>query len=87
MDWSLISVQPDGPVQFGYATVAGTASTTPSSKGVNISLNGAAVNLAALNGVNWYVVEAQGDTNGDGVFCTVVATSAGGDVMVENEGE
>jgi len=87
MDWTRLNVQVTAPVQFGYATVAGDASATPASKGVSISVNGSVVNLAALNGVAWYAVAAQGDTNGNGVPVNLYATSAGGDVMIDKEGE
>jgi type IV pilus assembly protein PilA len=87
MDWSRINVQPTSPVQFGYATVAGTPSVTPAGKAVAFNVNGKAIDLTALNGHAWYVVAARGDTNGDGVFVNLYATSAGGDVMIDNEGE
>jgi prepilin-type N-terminal cleavage/methylation domain-containing protein len=87
MDWTRINVQVTAPVQFGYATVAGDTANNPAAKGVAFSVDGTSVNLAALNGVAWYVVAAQGDTNGNGVPVNVYATSAGGDVMIDKEGE
>jgi hypothetical protein len=44
-------------------------------------------NLAGLGGQPWYVVEALGDTNGDGVFVRLIGNSANGQVMIDNEGE
>ncbi len=87
MDWSILSVQPTGPLQFGYATVAGTAGQTVSSKGVSFSVNGTAVNFAPLEGKAWYVVTAQGDTNGNGVPVSLISTSASNDVWIDKEGE
>ncbi len=87
MDWSVLSVQPTGPLQFGYATVAGSASQTTSSKGVAFSVNGTAVSFTPLEGKAWYVVTARGDTNGNGVFVQLISTSASNDVWIDKEGE
>jgi type IV pilus assembly protein PilA len=86
-EWSILTVQPHGPVQFGYATVAGTSASTPAIKGVSFTVNGTSVDLSALNGQPWYVVSAACDTDGNGVPVTLYSTSAGSDVMIDKEGE
>jgi prepilin-type N-terminal cleavage/methylation domain-containing protein len=87
-DWANLNVVADGPVYFGYATQAGAPPATPASAGISITLNNQAVNLSGLGvGVPWFVATASGDTNGNGVFCNLATTSAGGDVFYENEGE
>jgi prepilin-type N-terminal cleavage/methylation domain-containing protein len=87
-DWANLNVVADGPVMFGYATQGGSPPTTPASLGVSIVLNNQTMNLTALGvGAAWFVATASGDTNGNGVFCNLATTSAGGDIFFENEGE
>jgi prepilin-type N-terminal cleavage/methylation domain-containing protein len=87
-DWANLNVVADAPVMFGYATEAGSPPSTPASAGISITLNNQSMNLAALGvGAPWFVATASGDVNGNGVFCNLATTSAGGDVFVENEGE
>jgi prepilin-type N-terminal cleavage/methylation domain-containing protein len=76
--WTLLPVHADGPVQFGYATVA---SGTPPTYGF--------VNMAgAVTTRPWYVVHAQADLDGNGGLNTeLVGTSWGSTIFSNNEGE
>ena len=78
--WALLPVQPDGPVQFGYATVAPPA-TLPSIGWVDMS--GADTSGA------WYVIRAQADLDesGGGANTELVGTSFEGTIFSHNEGQ
>jgi hypothetical protein len=79
--WTSLTVQPQAPVAFGYALqAAGTPiitltdpSTTPP-------------NLTVLMSQPWYVVEAVGDINGDGIFTRVYGFSSTTQLLVDAEG-
>jgi type IV pilus assembly protein PilA len=85
-DWANLAITPDGPVQFGYAVVAGDTTKTPGQKGVNVTIGGNAVTFPNPTGP-WYIVEAMSDLDGNGVFCTIIGTSWDNTLMIDNEGE
>lgn len=80
--WRLLNVVTDGPVRFGYAVVAGNAGVAPP------AANTTAV-IAWPNPTTepWYVVQATGDRNGNGVFAYALASSFSGEVYIENDSE
>jgi len=84
LQWSALAVQTDGPVLFGYATVAGRAGATlptlPTGMAVTPPLGGAPAS-------DWFVVSAQGDADGNGVSCTVIGTSWTNDLFIDRDGE
>jgi type IV pilus assembly protein PilA len=86
MDWSQLPLHVDGPVLFGYATVAGQAQTTAptlptGATNCNVSYGGAST-------PDWYMVEARADLDGDSsTYTTVCATSWTHDVFVINDGQ
>jgi hypothetical protein len=70
-----------GPVRFGYlvnAGAAGATMTTPST--------GPAVTWPTPPD-NWYVIQARGDTDGDGALSSYLAGSINGDVLTKDHGE
>lgn len=79
--WRLLNVTSPGNVQFGYATTAGEAFTpvTP------LTVKNAPV-WPTANGP-WYVIQAKGDADDNGVFSMYAASSFNGEVYTENEGE
>ncbi len=92
--WTTLAVEPKGPVAFGYAVVADNSGAAPSSAvSAATSKMQASVdltNLGALGGGTrgpWFVVEALGDINGDGVFTRVLGNSDTNQVIVDREGE
>ena len=79
--WWLLGPTTSGPVQFGYAVVAG---------GANVQM--ATPDLPSAPTMptptdSWYVIQAAADNDGDGNQCVVVGTSLDGEVTVANEGE
>jgi uncharacterized protein (DUF2141 family) len=46
----------------------------------------ASVSLASLS-APWYVVEAVGDMNGDGVYTRILGNSSSSQVVIDREGE
>ena len=80
--WLALRPTVSGPARFGYlvnAGVAGEAMTTPTSPGPAI--------VWPTPPDNWYVIQAVGDTDGDGVFSYYRASSLNGEVFVFNPGE
>jgi prepilin-type N-terminal cleavage/methylation domain-containing protein len=85
-DWSVLPVHVDGPVYFGYATVAGTAGSNPTPS--SLTVNGQAIPLPAPSPVDWFIVGAMCDLDNLGAPNTVVyRTSWQNIVMVSNEGQ
>lgn len=81
-NWRLLNPTASGPVQYGYATVAGPGGTTP-----NVTLSISNPPTWSLSNEPWYVIQARGDTNADGVVATFVASSFSPELYMENEGE
>ena len=53
----------DGPVMFGYATIAGAAGTRPAAAHVTAT----AIVFPATSTTDWYVIAADGDLDGNAV--------------------
>jgi type II secretory pathway pseudopilin PulG len=80
--WSALTVEAKGgPLAFGYAVIANDTGAPPT-----ITVNGANVDTANLT-APWYIVEAAGDIDGNGVFTKVYGFSNGSGLKVDNEGE
>ena len=81
--WTKLNVHPDKPVMYGYATIAGV--------GEEIVGNHESSTPGTCQAIGptdpYYVIQAQGDTNGDGVSSTVVALSCSTTLLITNEGE
>jgi type IV pilus assembly protein PilA len=75
--WATLPVHVDGPVQFGYATMASGA---PNGFGV--------VDVAGLDTtIPWYIVHAQADLDGQGApYTELVATSQGNNIWSKGDG-
>ncbi len=84
--WAVLPVHVDGPVMFGYATVAGTAGTNPAP--ASVSVNGQNVAFPSPSTVDWFVVAAMCDVDSDGKTpdTHVYTTSWSNAVMVDAEG-
>lgn len=79
--WYLLGPTTSGPVQFGYAVVAGAPGVQmPTPDLPNIS-------AMPTPADSWYLIQAAADNDGNGVQCVVVGTSLDGEVTVSNEGE
>ena len=80
--WKKIAVNPGGPVMFGYATVADVGANSGSVSGSGMMA------FAQLKATDpFYVTVAWGDTDGDGVPCTVTSYSTSNQLVVLHEGE
>jgi type IV pilus assembly protein PilA len=82
--WAVLPLHVDGPVQFGYATIAGTT-TPPTSVGQPTAF----VTIPASVGTNpWYYVTASADLDGNGgLYTELVGTSWQNTIFVFQEGE
>ena len=81
--WRLLAPEVTGPVQFGYSVVAGAAGQDMA---VPNTQNKPAWPAAADVAEPWYVIEAKGDVDADGIATMIVACSLSGDAYIENEG-
>ncbi len=82
--WSYLNVAPQAPVAFGYALIAdNTGTNAPPNLVVTKST---APNLSGMTGKPWYIVEAVGDINGDGIYTRIYGFSSSTTLFVDNEG-
>ncbi|MEB2313455.1 MAG: prepilin-type N-terminal cleavage/methylation domain-containing protein [Sorangiineae bacterium] len=79
--WRLLNVSVSDRVQFGYTTKAGPAFTAMTPLSVANPPT-----WPVANGP-WYVIQAKGDANDDGVYSMFAASSLNGEVLRQNEGE
>jgi type IV pilus assembly protein PilA len=87
--WTVLPVHVDGPVLFGYASMAGLAGVNPTSIGVpnNITVNGASLTFPTAPPTEWYVITAVADLDGNSNdFTQIWADSWTNQVFVSNEG-
>jgi type IV pilus assembly protein PilA len=86
--WKQLAVEPGAPVMYGYATIAGVGGTTAGGGGPSVQGPGAASFMAPLKATDpFYVTVAYGDTDGDGMPCTVTSYSTSNQLVVQSEGE
>jgi len=86
LDWSVLPVHVDGPVLFGYATVAGGIGTTWGYG--NLTVNGTSMGVTTPAVSDWYAVAAEGDLDGNTANVTdVFAFSWTNQMFVSNEGQ
>jgi type IV pilus assembly protein PilA len=86
MDWSMLPLHIDGPVLFGYATIAGPPSVNPTPSTVTYA--NASISLAQGLPTDWYVIAAAADLDGDATTATlVVGASWTNQISVVNEGQ
>jgi type IV pilus assembly protein PilA len=90
--WAALPIHPDGPVYFGYATVAGSPGIAPSATPLKFQGQTLAWPSAAQILDNWYIISAIGDPDGDSNagaypagFTTVVGTSWTNDLYIDEE--
>ncbi len=85
--WSALPVHVDGPVMFGYATVAGLpGGAVPAS----VTVNGAPLVFPAIPTTDWYVIAACGDLDGDPAEPNnthVYGSSWSNQIFVDREGQ
>jgi type IV pilus assembly protein PilA len=74
MDWAMLPLHVDGPVLFGYATVAGAANTSPAT--AQVTVHGQAIVFPAPSPVDWFIVAAGCDLDSDSAVKTKVYTTS-----------
>ena len=81
--WKRMPVHADGPLLYGYATVAGAQGAALPAAPV------AAVTFPAANALtsDWFVVVARGDQDGNSIFSTVVGVSWQRDLFIDKDAE
>jgi prepilin-type N-terminal cleavage/methylation domain-containing protein len=79
--WNALNVSSAAPLVFGYSVMGensiGHTFTMP--------VNGTPVSFPLK--APWYMIEADGDTDGNGVYCTIYASSLNNQLYVNQEGE
>jgi type IV pilus assembly protein PilA len=86
--WHNLPMAPPAPVMFGYATVSnfgGSSSGGSSGMAAMAPPQAAAAPLSATD--PFYVTVAWGDTDGDGIPCTITSYSTSNQLLVQSEGE
>lgn len=80
--WQLLAPTVAGPVQFGYVVKAGPAFTKPP----KLDISNPPTWSTQLT-EPWYVIMAEADANGDGVFAKYAASSLSDEIYRENVGD
>jgi prepilin-type N-terminal cleavage/methylation domain-containing protein len=80
--WKQLNVNPDGPVRYVYATIAGNAGASVPT----VSDMSPPVTFPAPT-QPWYVVKAVGDLDGDSTLSIFLASSFGNETQAQNETE
>jgi hypothetical protein len=82
-DWAVLPVHVDGPVVFGYSTIAGRAGERPTA---NVTIGGKLVQWPVPE-TDWYIVTAVGDPASAGRFVTVVGSSFSTQLLIDLGGK
>lgn len=83
-NWKVLGVNPDGPVRFRYACVAGV---TPVNMVTINKMTSPPTPPTLAAGTPWYVIQAVNDHDGNGVYAVFGSTSLGPEVFSDNETE
>jgi type IV pilus assembly protein PilA len=84
IDWSVLPLHVDGPVIFGYATIAG-GPASPFAQ--SVSVNGSPLSYTAPTVSDWYAIAAEADLDGNPATVTdVFSFSWSNQVFISNEG-
>ena len=82
----MLPLHVDGPVLFGYATVAGGPGVAPVP--ASVTVNGQSLTFPATPTADWYLVAASCDLDGQGTPNTsVYGSSFTNQVYVDEEGQ
>lgn len=85
IDWSVLPLHVDGPVLFGYATIANSNSGVFVS---TVNVNGAAVSWTQPPLMDWYEIGAEADLDGNpSGYTDVFGFSWTNQMYVSNEGQ
>jgi type IV pilus assembly protein PilA len=81
--WQDLPLHIDGPVMFGYATIAGMAGSS-TVKPVNFTVNGATVTVPSSPTTDWFEIAAHGSPDGNTTI-SVYGTSFNNDLFVDGD--
>jgi prepilin-type N-terminal cleavage/methylation domain-containing protein len=79
--WRQLGARPDGNVYYGYLVGAGGAGAVPPTLHIQNKPTWPTTTEP------WYVIEAKGDVDGNGVYSWVAGSSFSGEIYLENEGQ
>lgn len=84
--WQRLAVQPNGPVAYGYSVRTNDPVADPNATAAlpTVTVNGAAMDLSAMQNQPWYVIEADGDYFGKGSFTSVFAFAGNNRLLISN---
>jgi prepilin-type N-terminal cleavage/methylation domain-containing protein len=83
VDWSVLALHVDGPVLFGYATIA-----NPAACPANIKVDGNVFTLTTPAPADWYAIGAEADLDGSSSgYTDVFGFSWTNQIYVSNEGQ
>jgi type IV pilus assembly protein PilA len=83
LDWSVLPLHVDGPVLFGYATIANSTNLP-----ANVYINGSQMGVTAPTLGDWYAIAAEADLDGKVSTVTdVFSFSWSNQLFVSNEGQ
>jgi type IV pilus assembly protein PilA len=82
--WKLLAVNPDGPVRFGYACIAGVA---PAQQMQALEFSPSVTLPTLPAGTVWYEIQAKNDHDNNGKYALFASTSLSGEIMSQNEQE
>ncbi|PIE06178.1 MAG: pilus assembly protein PilA [Sorangium cellulosum] len=82
-NWRILNVATDGAVYYGYATISGGPGQVVA-PGLEYNQTNVQLPVAVEP---WYMVQARGDINGDGIPSIYLASSFSNEVYWQNEGE
>ena len=80
--WKQLAPVVNRSVMFGYLVNAGSPGTV-----MPVLQIANSPDLSQPQPLDWYLIQAKGDTNGDGVPALYAATSITGETYVQNEGD
>jgi type IV pilus assembly protein PilA len=89
LTWASIPVHVDGPVMYGYTTIAGVADVTPPPIDLIGGKSGSSTYTITFPKATteWFVVGACGDPNGDGIYSAYLSSSFSNEVFESNDGQ
>lgn len=80
--WRQLAPSVNGTVMFGYLVNAGVPGTR-----IPALQTTAAPTFLAAQPLDWYLIQASGDVDGNGVFARYASTSMSSEIYIEREGE
>jgi Tfp pilus assembly protein PilE len=84
--WTQLNVQAQAPTAFVYAVHADASGQAPTAGTIVVTPPATEPSYTSMAGGPWYIAEAKGDVNGDGVFTRIYGFSGASALLIDNEG-